>query len=94
MLLDGRAQPTGIKKRGSDTTLLLCFNAYYDMVRFKLIKMAGGDKWVRLLDTNQPDADESSAFKLGHDYDVTGPLGGDLQAAGEGEEVGAPAIQR
>ena len=42
------------------------------MVRFKLIKMAGAGTWVRLLDTNQPEADESSAFKLGHDYDVTG----------------------
>ena len=72
VLLDGRAQPTGIKKRGSDTTLLLCFNAYHDVVRFKLIKMAGAGNWVRLLDTNQPAADETSAFKLGHDYDVTG----------------------
>ena len=72
VLLDGRAQVTGIRKRGSDTTLLLCFNAYYDMVRFKLTKMAGGDKWVRLLDTNQPEADEAHAFRLGQDYDVTG----------------------
>ena len=73
VLLDGRAQATGIKRRGSDTTLLLCFNSYYDMVRFKLPKPAGGaDKWVRLLDTNQPEADDGQAFKLGHDYDVTG----------------------
>ena len=42
------------------------------MVRFKLTKMAGGDKWVRLLDTNQPEADEAHAFRLGQDYDLTG----------------------
>ncbi|VVB48913.1 Glycogen operon protein GlgX [Beijerinckiaceae bacterium RH CH11] len=72
VLLDGRAQPTGIKKRGSDTTLLLCFNAYHDVVRFKLIKMAGAEKWVRLLDTNQPEAEEGTSFKPGQDYDVTG----------------------
>ena len=72
VLLDGRAQATGIKRRGSDTTLLLCFNSYYDVVRFKLPKAAGADKWVRLLDTNQPEADDTQAFRLGHDYDVTG----------------------
>ena len=65
VLLDGRAQVSGIRRRGSDSTLLLCFNAYHDMVRFKLVKMTGADKWVRLLDTNQPDADESHAFKPG-----------------------------
>ena len=72
VLLDGRAQPTGIKKRGSDSTLLLCFNAYHDMVRFRLVKMAGAGNWGRLLDTNQPNAEEGGAFKLGQDYDVTG----------------------
>jgi glycogen operon protein len=28
MLLDGRAQPTGIKRRGDDATLLLVANAH------------------------------------------------------------------
>ncbi|HEV7913476.1 MAG TPA: glycogen debranching protein GlgX, partial [Albitalea sp.] len=33
MLLDGRAQPTGIRRRGTDATLLLVVNAYHDVVR-------------------------------------------------------------
>jgi len=72
VLLDGRAQVTGIRRRGSDTTLLLCFNAYHDMVRFNLAEVTGAEKWVRLLDTNQPEADDGQAFELGHEYDVTG----------------------
>ena len=72
VLLDGRAQPTGIRKRGSDRTLLIYFNAYHEAVRVTLSEVTGGRDWARLLDTNQPDADESDAFALGHDYDVTG----------------------
>ena len=36
MLLDGRAQTTGIKRRGSDATLLIVFNAHHDVVKFRL----------------------------------------------------------
>ena len=72
VLLDGRAQPTGIRKRGSDRTLLIFFNAYHDMVRFKFVEVMGGKKWVRLLDTNQPEANESDAFSFKKSYDVTG----------------------
>ena len=42
------------------------------MVRFKLPKAVGADRWVRLLDTNQPEADDAQSFRLGSDYDVTG----------------------
>ena len=31
MLIDGRAQPTGIRKRGEDATLLLVLNAWHDV---------------------------------------------------------------
>ncbi len=72
VLLDGRAQPTGIKKRGSDSTLLMFFNGYHDVVQCKLIAVPGAKRWVRLLDTNQPTAEESNAFELNHTYDVTG----------------------
>ena len=72
VLLDGRAQPTGIVKLGSDSTLLIYFNAYHDVVRCKLVDVPGGKRWIRLLDTNQPEADESDAFELDHTYDVTG----------------------
>ncbi len=36
MLLDGRAQATGIARRGGDATLLMIFNAHHDVVRFTL----------------------------------------------------------
>src|SRR5207248_719694 len=32
MLIDGRAQPTGIKKRGDEATILLVFNAHHEAV--------------------------------------------------------------
>src|SRR6195952_3263849 len=34
LLLDGRAQETGIKRRGSDATMMLIYNAHYDVVNF------------------------------------------------------------
>ena len=36
MLLDGRAQATGIKQRGQDATMLLIGNAHHDVVPFTL----------------------------------------------------------
>lgn len=36
MILDGRAQATGIRQRGQDATMLIIFNAYRGMVRFTL----------------------------------------------------------
>ena len=71
MLLDGRAQETGIKRRGSDATLLLVYNAHYDVVNFTLPAVAEGRSWLGLIDTNQPDA-QLPAFPFGHDYAVTG----------------------
>jgi glycogen operon protein len=36
MLMDGRAQVTGIRQRGHDATLLMVLNAYHDLVRFTI----------------------------------------------------------
>jgi len=36
MLLDGAHQETGIKRRGSDATMLLVYNAHHDVVNFTL----------------------------------------------------------
>ncbi|MFL6712872.1 MAG: glycogen debranching protein GlgX [Sulfurifustis sp.] len=71
-VLDGRAQPTGIKKRGSDATLLLVLNAHHDVVNFKLPEVAEGKHWVRVIDTNSPGGNETSQFPFGHVYQVTG----------------------
>ena len=75
MMLDGRAQPTGIRRRGTDVTMLLILNAYHDVVKFKLPKVVGGRNWVALVDTNRPDLSRHGRrkpFRLGHEYLVTG----------------------
>jgi glycogen operon protein len=72
MLMDGRAQPTGIKKRGEEATLLLVTNAHHDVVMFTLPEVVGGREWLALIDTNQPDIIDPPAFAAGHDYAVTG----------------------
>jgi glycogen operon protein len=72
VLLDGRAQPTGIRRRGTDVTILLMMNAHHDAVVFKLPKVAGGKDWRVLVDTNQSELDKPKAFRFGHDYVVTG----------------------
>src|SRR6185503_1687941 len=72
MLLDGRAQTTGIRKRGEEATLLIIFNPWQDVVKFKLPRSNGGDGWTLLADTNFPDSTEEPAFPIGHEYEVTG----------------------
>ena len=72
VVLDGRAQPSGIRKRGIDRTLLLILNAYHDMVGFKLPTVPGGQGWHLLVDTNQPDLDGEPRFDLESEYQVTG----------------------
>jgi isoamylase len=75
LLLDGRAQTSGIRRRGSASTLLLVTNAHHDLVLFTLPAVKGGRDWVRLLDTNLPDEDADSdvptRFRFGHKYWVT-----------------------
>jgi isoamylase len=72
MLLDGRAQPTGIKQRGSDATLLIIFNAHHDVVQFTLPEVPDGKRWTRLIDTNLPAGFETPSFEFGATYTVTG----------------------
>jgi isoamylase len=54
MLLDGRAQESGIIRRGEDATMLLIYNAHFDVVNFTLPKVPQGRSWECLIDTNQP----------------------------------------
>jgi isoamylase len=72
MLLDGRAQPTGIRRRGSDATLLLVMNAHDDVVNFTLPEVPEGKRWMLLVDTNIPDLTDAETFPFGHAYQVTG----------------------
>jgi isoamylase len=72
MLIDGRAQTTGIKRRGEDKTVLMVVNSYEGLVDFTLPAFEGGDSWSLQLDTNIPDAGAEEPFKCGSMYQVTG----------------------
>ena len=71
MLLDGRAQQTGIRRRGEDATMLLIYNAHYDVVNFTLPAVPEGGRWEGLIDTNLPN-EQLDDFAFGHVYAVTG----------------------
>ncbi len=72
MLMDGRAQVSGIRKRGQDATLLMVINGFHDLVGFTLPESPGGKGWELLIDTNQPDLEKPLTFQFGDRYDVTG----------------------
>ncbi len=72
MLLDGRAQPTGIRKRGDDATLFIVVNAHHDVVNFKLPEVPQGKHWNCLVDTNRPDLRENEPIDFGSEFMVTG----------------------
>jgi isoamylase len=72
MLMDGRAQPTGIRKRGEDATLLIVLNGFHDFVQFTLPETVGGCHWQLLIDTNLAEDAEKRTFATGEVYGVTG----------------------
>ena len=76
MLVDGRARVSGIRRRGTDVTMLIVLNAHNDVVQFTLPDCTGGKGWELVLDSNDPKlgADETPAerFAIGDAYDVTG----------------------
>jgi isoamylase len=72
MLMDGRAQATGIRRAGTDATLLMVLNGYHDVVRFTLPRTAGGRRWDLVFDTSAPEPTRGQSFWIGDVYDVTG----------------------
>jgi isoamylase len=72
MMMDGRAQPTGIRRRGDDATVLLIMNSHHDMVLFSLPKTSGGASWTRFIDTNLSNDADQDVFMAGATYEVTG----------------------
>jgi len=72
MLIDGRAQATGIRKPGSDTTMLIVLNAHHDLVTITLPDCTNGEAWDLVFDTNVPDRGDRQSFAIGDTYDVTG----------------------
>jgi glycogen operon protein len=72
MLLDGRAQATGIRRRGQETSLLLVLNAYHDVVEFTLPSCPGGESWSRLIDTSLAEQIAHPKIPVGETYVLTG----------------------
>ena len=72
VLLDGRAQPTGVHRRGVDQSLLLILNSHHDVVPFHMPEVVGGQRWKRLIDTNQLDHEDEPTFEFDSTYEVTG----------------------
>jgi isoamylase len=52
MLIDGRAQVSGVRERGSNATLLLIFNSSHEPVAFVLPPPIDGNGWQLQLDSN------------------------------------------
>jgi isoamylase len=71
MLMDGRAQETGIRRAGADATLMLVVNAYHEGVNFTLPEVPEGIYWTCLIDTNQPDSRGKEQLAFGTEYTVT-----------------------
>ena len=75
MLMDGRAQATGIQRAASDATLLLVLNAHHGLVNFTLPNSQGGRHWCAVFDTNVPCETLAAAkevFGIGDRYAMTG----------------------
>ena len=72
MLIDGRARPTGLRQRGTEATMLLVFNAHFDLVEFTLPDGADGSDWELLIDTNLEDAKPTFRGGGGEVYQMTG----------------------
>lgn len=72
MLLDGRAQKTGIRKQAEDETILMVLNGFEGVVGFTMPEATGGSGWRLLVDTNLTKTPEDGEFPFGHVYQVTG----------------------
>src|SRR5882724_14452 len=71
MLMDGRAQSTGVRQRGKNATMLLVINGHHELVEFTLPECPGSSRWTRLIDTNVPEDSEEPSFETGQKYGVT-----------------------
>jgi len=71
MLMDGRAQVTGIRRAGADATLMLVVNSHHEVVNFKLPEVPEGFYWTCLVDTNQPEIRGKEHLPFGTEYAVT-----------------------
>jgi len=70
MLIDGRAQPTGIRRTGSDVTLLVVLNAHAETIEFTLPECTNGKAWDLVLDTDIPEREAGPQYAIGDVYPV------------------------
>jgi glycogen operon protein len=54
MLLDGRAQTTGIRQQGHEATLLIVINVHHEQLDFTLPESPGSNEWSMMLNTDDP----------------------------------------
>jgi isoamylase len=71
MLLDGRAQTTGVRQRGQHATMLIVINGHHDLVEFILPNCVGGCNWKLLIDSQFSEAVDEKSFATGDIYQVT-----------------------
>ena len=72
MLMDGRAKVSGIRRPGTDATLLMILNGFHDALEFVMPPCSGGLHWQLLLDTNRPSMTSGRAYGIGNNCEVTG----------------------
>jgi glycogen operon protein len=70
MLMDGRAQATGVRRTATDTTLLMILNANPQPTPFCLPRCVGGRHWSPLIDTTTALKLPDTAFAVGETYHV------------------------
>jgi len=71
MLLDGRAQVSGVQRAGADATLLIVINAHFEAVDFTLPPVAQGVGWACQLDTTDPDTQGPRDLAFNTRYHMT-----------------------
>ena len=72
MLLDGRAQVSGVQRAGADASLLIVVNANHDPISFNLPKVPHGISWSCKLDTTDPTIKGPQHLPFNKPYEVTG----------------------
>ena len=72
MLMDGRAKTSGIRRPGTDATLLLVLNGHHDGLEFVMPPCSGGLHWHLILDTNRPAMFSGRAYNIGTGCEIVG----------------------
>jgi glycogen operon protein len=72
MLLDGRAQTTGIRQHGKEATILIVVNGQPDAIGFTLPECPGACAWALLLDTTTPECEGMPPLSIGSVYSMAG----------------------